>query len=205
MTQTVSVPGDACDFAGDSCARDFFHHWPDSSPQHEAQLPPSSLPRNVSQEQGSSQEPFGNVSSARRESEGEEVNFTVSAQGRGRQAPHRLTGCNYGNRNKKAESREVPRPRLLEARASCPHGPWETPAAPNASGPRAPCTGQTEELFTVTLKHKAHRGPCPLQPHVSWTVSAHCPVVWVGQAEEPGHRADFPSHSQLLRHHLHAG
>ena len=127
VTQTVSVPRDACDFAGGNRARDFFHHWPDSSPSMRLGFPLPLL-RNVSQEQGSSQEPFGNVSSAQRESEGEEVNFTVFAQGRGRQAPHRLTGCNYGNRNKKAESREVLRPRLLKARASRPHTPWEIPA-----------------------------------------------------------------------------
>lgn len=36
--------------------------------------------------------------------EGGKVNFTVSAQGLGGQAPHRLTCYNYRNRNKKAGS-----------------------------------------------------------------------------------------------------
>lgn len=44
------------------------------------------------------------VSSAQRVPEGAEVNFTVSAQGLGRQAPCRLTRCNYENRTKKAVS-----------------------------------------------------------------------------------------------------
>lgn len=99
--------------------------------------------------------------------EGEEVNFTVCAQGLGRQAPGRLTRCNYGNRNKKAEAtgsaETMCRVGGHLARAGHPRKPrrprqLQMPAAP----PGPPRAEHAEKpLLLPSPNIKPHLGPQP--------------------------------------------
>lgn len=145
----------------------------------------------------------GNVSSACHTSEGEEVNFTVCAQGLRRRAPGRLTRHNYGNRDKKAgatlSAETVCQGGGHMARASCPHEPRRPrTAAPNASSPtgasRARCVERAS--LPLSLNPKAR----PSQP-TARALSSHALAGWFQHAAPGLGRPSRTTWSQNGRPH----
>lgn len=103
----------------------------------------------------------------------------------------------------------MPRPRSPRGTSQPPARALGDPAAPNSQqqqAPRAPRAGQTEELCLLgSSSTKPIMARVLSSPAINWTVSAHCPWSGWAKQEKPGHRAGFPSHSQLPRHRLHTG
>lgn len=135
----------------------------------------------------------------------------MSAQGRGRRAPCRLTCYNYRNRNEKAESTGSAETTCHVgghlARVSCPGGHGSS----KCQWSLVPCVqGIRKSCYYCDLHTKpipaCSPWPTPSLAMCRGTVPARCPIVWVGQAERPGHRVGSPppgcpdTSSELVRH-----
>lgn len=115
----------------------------------------------------------------------------MCAQGLGRQAPGRLTHCNYGNRNKKAEAtgsaETMCRVGGHLARAGHPRQAQEATAAPNASSAaRAPMCRACGKAITAAIpKYKAPPRPtaCTCSHHTAARQFQHT-EPWSGRAEQ---------------------
>lgn len=143
-------------------------------------------------------------------SKGKKVNFTASAQGLGRQAPRRLTCCNYGNRSKKAGTTGSTETmcQLGGHLAQASHPPaqaQEAEAAPNAIGPaRTLHAGQT---FKPLLLKSPTQAPMWPQPVTSLTRSRRggsstLPRGLDGRKKDRNHRTGFSESPQQRKCHF---